>query len=82
MSHHAIRGEDVLGRPPDTSLFNVIEASDRPRRNSLLSEGQQCLGTRKGYHQTRTVSQVVDNLLYDLTIEDIEEKLALPPSLV
>src|SRR2546425_4718192 len=79
MSHHGIKGGYTLARDPRyISVFDVIKSSDRPRRSSLHSERQQRLGTGNGYHQLRMVSQLVEDMLHELTIEDIEEKASSP----
>jgi DNA-binding IscR family transcriptional regulator len=82
MSHHGINGGYTLARDPRyISVFDVIRASDRPRRSSLHSERQHRLGTGNGYHPLRMVSQVVEDMLHELTIEDIEEKASSPAGL-
>jgi len=79
MSHHGIKGGYTLARDPRyISVFDVIKASDRPRRSSLHSERQHRLGTGNGYHPLRMVSQVVEDMLHELMIEDIEEKASSP----
>jgi Rrf2 family protein len=82
MSHHGIKGGYTLARDPRyISVFEVIKSSDRPRRSSLHSERQQRLGTGNGYHPLRMVSQLVEDMLHELTIEDIEEKASSPAGL-
>ena len=72
MSHHGIKGGYTLARDPRyISVFDVIKSSDRPRRSSLHSERQQRLGNGNGYH-------LVEDMLHELTIEDIEEKASSP----
>ncbi len=81
MSHHGIKGGYTLACDPRyISVFDVIKSSDRPRRSSLHSERQQRLGTGNGYHPLRMVSQLVEDMLHELTIEDIEEKASVPPA--
>ena len=71
MSHHGIRGGYTLSRDPRyISVFDVIKASDRPRRGSLHSQRLQRLGTGNAYHPLRMVSQVVEDMLHELTIKD------------
>jgi hypothetical protein len=55
--------------------------SARPRRSSLHSERQQRLGAGNGYHPLRMVSQVVEDMLHELTIKDVEEKATSPAGL-
>ncbi len=82
MSHHGIKGGYTLARDPRyISVLDVIKASDRPRRGSLHSERQHRLGTGNGYHPLRMVSQVVEDMLHELTIEDIDEKASSPAGL-
>ncbi len=82
MSHHGIKGGYTLARDPRyISVFDVIKSSDRPRRSSLHSQRQQRLGTGNGFHPLRLVSQVVEDMLNELTIEDIEEKASSPAGL-
>ena len=81
MSHHGTKGGYRLAREPRyISVFDVIKASDRPRRSSLHSERQHRLGIGNGYHPLRMVSQVVEDMLHELMIEDIEEKASSPAS--
>jgi len=82
MSHHGIKGGYTLARDPRyISVFEMIKASDRPRRSSLHSERLQRMGTGNGYHPLRMVSQVVEDMLHELTIKDIEEKASSPAGL-
>ena len=79
MSHYGTKGGYTLARDPRyISVFDVIKASDRPRRSSLQSERQQRWGTGNGYHM---VSQVVEDMLHELTIKDVEEKASSPVGL-
>jgi len=74
-SHHGIKGGYTFARDPrQISVFDVIKASEGTGRSSLHSEPQQRLGTGNGYDPMRMVSQVVEDKLHELTIEDIEEK--------
>ncbi len=78
-SHHGTKGGYRLAHDPRyISVFEVIKASDRPRRSSLHSERQHRLGTGNGYHPLHMVSQLVEDMLHELTIEDIEEKASSP----
>jgi Rrf2 family protein len=82
MSHHGIKGGYTLARDPrHISVFDVIKASDRPRRSGIHSARQQRLATGNGYHPLRMVSQVVEDMLRELTIEDIEERASSPAGL-
>ena len=79
MSHHGTKGGYTLARDPRyISVFDVIKASGRPQRSSLQSERQQRWGTGNGYHM---VSQVVEDMLHELTIKDVEEKASSPVGL-
>jgi Rrf2 family protein len=74
MSHHGIKGGYTLARDPRCiSIFDVIKASEGPRRSGPHGEHWQHLESIPGYHQLRIVSQVVEGMLRELTIWDIEE---------
>ena len=82
MSHHGIKGGYTLARDPrHISVFDVIKASEGPRPSSLHSERQQRLRAGNGYHPLHMVSQVVEDMLHELTIKDIEEKASSPAGL-
>ena len=69
ISHHGIKGGYTLARDPRyISVFDVIEASERPRRSG--GERLRHLESVPGYHQLRMVHQVVADMLRELTIED------------
>ena len=69
MSHHGIKGGYTLARDPRyISVFDVVEASERPRRSG--GERLRHLESVPGYHQLRMVHQVVADMLRELTIED------------
>jgi Rrf2 family protein len=73
MSHHGIKGGYIFARDPrHISVFDVIKASEGTGRR---------LGTGNGYDPMRMVSQVVEDTLHELTIEDIEEKTSSPAGL-
>jgi Rrf2 family protein len=75
MSHHGIKGGYTLARDPRCiSVFDVIKASEEPRRSGIHGEHWRHLESVPGYHALCTVSQVVEDMLCKLTIEDIEEK--------
>jgi DNA-binding IscR family transcriptional regulator len=82
MSHHGIKGGYTLARDPRyISVFDVIKASQGSRWSRLHSERQQRLGTGNGYQPLRMVSQLVEDRLRELTIEDIKEKASSPAGL-
>lgn len=82
-SHHGIKGGYTLARDPRyISLFEVIEASDGTGRSSLQSERLQHLGTHNSYHPIYMVSQLVEDLLHQITIEDIDETPPRPTDFV
>jgi len=82
MSHYGTKGGYTLARDPRyISVFDVIKASDRPRRSSLQSERQQRWGTGNGYHPLRMVTQLVEDMLHELTIKDVEEEASSPAGL-
>ena len=82
MSHHGIKGGYTLARDPRyISVLDVIKASQGSRWSSLRSERQQRLGTGNGYQPLRMVNQLVEDMLRELTIEDIEEKASSPVGL-
>ncbi len=72
MSHHGIKGGYTLARDPRyISVLDVIEASEGPRRGGI--HGEHCRHLA-GYHQLGMVSQVVEGIQRELTIEAIEGK--------
>lgn len=74
MSHHGINGGYRLARDPRCiSIFDVIKASEEPRRSGTRGEHGRHLESIPGYHQLRIVSQVVEGRLREITIGDIEE---------
>ena len=71
MSHCGIKGGYTLARDPRyISVFDVIEASEGPRRSGIRGERWRHLESVSGYHQLRMVHQVVADMLRELTIED------------
>ena len=79
MSHHGIRGGYTLARDPRyISVFDVIKASEEPRRSGIHGEHGRHPNFVPGYHALCKVSQVVEDMLRELTIEDIEEKASSP----
>jgi DNA-binding IscR family transcriptional regulator len=75
MSHHGIKGGYTLARDPRyISVFDVIKASEGPRRSGIHGEHWRHPESVPGYHALCKVSQVVEDMLRELTIEDIEEK--------
>jgi Rrf2 family protein len=75
MSHHGTKGGYILARDPRyISVLDVIKASEGPRRGGIHGEHCRHLESISGYHQLRMVSQVVEGMLRELTIEAIEEK--------
>jgi Rrf2 family protein len=83
MSHHGIKGGYTLARDPRyISVLDVIRASHGSRWSSLHSERQQRLGIGDGHQPLRMVSQLVEDMLRELTIEDIEEKVPGPAGLL
>ena len=71
MSHHGIKGGYTLARDPRyISVFDVIEASEGPRRSDIHGECWRHLESVPSYHQLRIVHQVVADTLRELTIED------------
>jgi len=73
LSHQGIKGGYTLARNPRLiSVFDVIRASEDPRQSSHGKRVRQLkFGTAD--HPLCTVSQVVEEMLRELTIEDIEE---------
>jgi Rrf2 family cysteine metabolism transcriptional repressor len=75
MSHHGIKGGYTLARDPrHISVFEVIKASERPRRSGIHGQNWQRLKSVRGFHALRKVSQVVEDMLRGLTIEDIRHQ--------
>ena len=82
LSHHGIKGGDTLARDPRCiSVFDVIKASEEPRRSGIHGEHGRHRNSVPGYHALCRVSQVVEDMLRELTIEDIEEKASCPAGL-
>jgi len=72
LSHHGIKGGYTLARnPQQISVFDVIKASGGMRRSGLHNERRQHTGSVPGYQPLRMVSQVVEDMLHELTIGDI-----------
>src|ERR1700686_5792385 len=81
-SHHGIKGGYTLARDPRCiSVFDVIKASEEPRRSAIHGEHGRHPNSVPGYHALCKVSQVVEDMLRELTIEDIEEKASGPTGL-
>jgi DNA-binding IscR family transcriptional regulator len=79
MSHHGIKGGYTLARDPRyISVFDVIKASEEPRRSGIHGEPWRHLESVPGFHALCKVSEVVEHMLRELTIEDIEEKASSP----
>jgi Rrf2 family cysteine metabolism transcriptional repressor len=82
MSHRGIKGGYTLARDPRyISVFDVIKASEEPRRSGIHGEHRRHPESVPGYPALCKVSQVVEDMLRELTIEDIEEKAASPAGL-
>jgi len=82
MSHHGIKGGYTLaGDPRYISVLDVIRASQGSRWSSLHSERQPRFRIGDGHQPLRMVSQLVEDMLRELTIEDIEEKAPGPAGL-
>ncbi|HXB22522.1 MAG TPA: Rrf2 family transcriptional regulator [Candidatus Solibacter sp.] len=74
MSHHGTRGGYTLARDPRRiSVFDVIKASDGPRRSGLHGEHWRHLESVPGYHALSKVSRLVEDMLRALTIQDIQD---------
>ena len=75
LSHHGINGGYTLARDPrHISVFDVIKASEGSRRSGIHGEHWRHLESAPGYHALCKVSEVVEDMLCELTIENIEEK--------
>jgi Rrf2 family protein len=82
LSHHGIKGGYTLARDPRCiSVFDVIKASEEPRRSGIHGAHGRHRNSVPGYHALCKVSQVVEDMLRELTIEDIEEKASCPAGL-
>jgi DNA-binding IscR family transcriptional regulator len=82
LSHHRINGGYTLARDPrHIFVFDVIKASEGPRRSGIHGEHWRHLESVLGYHALCKVSQVVEDMLRELTIENIEEKASSPADL-
>ncbi len=84
MSHHGSKGGYTLARDPRyISVFDVIKASQEPRRSGIHGEPGQDVEPVPGYHALWKVSEIVEDMLRELTIADIldiEEKASSPGS--
>ena len=77
-----LSGGYTLARDPrHISVFDVIKASEGPRRSGIHDEHWRHLKSVTGYHALCKVSQVVEDMLRELTIENIEEKASSPAGL-
>ena len=82
LSHHGIKGGYTIACDPRyISVFDVIKASEEPRRSGIHGEQRRHPESVPGYHALCKVNQVVEDMLRELTIEDIEEKAASPAGL-
>ena len=83
LSHHGIKGGYTLARDPRCIfVFYLIQASEEPRRSGIHGEHGRHPNSVPGYHALCKVSQVVEDMLRELTIEDIEEKASSPAGLL
>ncbi|MGD0466845.1 MAG: Rrf2 family transcriptional regulator [Terriglobales bacterium] len=72
MSHHGSKGGYTLARDPRyISVFDVIKASQEPRRSGIHGEPCQHVEPVPGYHALWKVSEIVEDMLRELTIADI-----------
>ena len=82
LSHHGIKGGYTLARDPRyISVFDVIKASEEPRRSGIHGEPWRHVESVPGYLALCNVNQIVEDMLRELTIEDIEEKASSPAGL-
>lgn len=82
ISHRGTKGGYTLARDPRRiSVFDVLKASEGSRRSGIHGEPGRQLKAVPGYRGLCQVSQVVEEMLCELKIEDIEEKVSSPPSL-
>ena len=65
--------------PRYISVFDVIKASEEPQRSGIHGEQRRHPDSVPGYHARCKVSQIVEDMLRELTIEDIE-KPPVPPA--
>jgi Rrf2 family protein len=78
LSHHGMKGGYTLARSPQhISVFDVIKASEGSR-SGIHGEHWQYVESAPGYHPLRMVSQLVEDMLRDLTIADIKEQASSP----
>ena len=82
ISHRGIKGGYTLARDPRRiSVFDVLKASEGSRRSGIHAEHGWHLKPVTGYRGLCQVSQLVEDMLCELKIEDIEEKVSSPPGL-
>ena len=68
MFHHGIKGGYTLARDPRyISVFDVIKASEGPRRSGSHGEHGRHLESVPSYHALCKVRQVVEDMLRELT---------------
>ena len=82
LSHHGIKGGYTLARDPRyISVLDVIKAIEGVPRDGIHGKHGRHLESGPSYHQLHMVSQIVEDALRQLTIEDIEEKASSPAGL-
>jgi Rrf2 family protein len=74
LSHHGMKGGYTLARSPQAiSVFDVIKASVGSR-SDIHRERWRHMQSVFGYHPLGMVSQLVEDMLRELTIADINEQ--------
>ena len=78
LSHHGMKGGYTLARSAQhISVFDVIKASEGSR-SGIHGEHWRYVESVPGYHPLRMVSQLVEDMLRDLTIANIKEQASSP----
>ena len=80
LSHHGMKGGYTLARSAQhISVFDVIKASEGSR-SGIHGEHWRHPESVPGYHALCKVSQVVEDMLRELTIADISEQASIATS--
>jgi hypothetical protein len=79
LSHHGIKGGYTPARdPPQTSVLDVIKATEGATRDGIHGKHWRDLESLLGYHQLRMASQIVEDALPRVTIADLKEQASSP----
>jgi Rrf2 family protein len=80
-SHHGIKGGYTLARDPQQiSVLDVIKTSEEVPRDAIHGKHWRYLKSILGDRQLHMVSQIVEDALRRVTIAEIKEQAAGPPT--